>query len=225
LTALCTTLVVEAAEPTAPQKLESRDLKTPGLESAARQALREAAQLRGVPDAVAVERLTDLYRQVVADDRLPPARRETLRLAIRSRLQRWSTALHAQQSLQPSVVKDLPDRSQAVPGSAVKETASVKPVGTKSPTVKKAREITNPILAQQLPAGQAGLPAGQGVAQPADYGPELVELIEDTIAPASWDKLGGSGVIRFWAPGHALVVRQNGDVHEDLARLLKDLGL
>lgn len=76
-----------------------------------------------------------------------------------------------------------------------------------------------PVLAQQLPAG-----AAPGLAPPADHGPELVELIETTIAPASWDKQGGNGVIRFWAPAHALVVRQSGDVQHDLAGLLKDLG-
>jgi hypothetical protein len=79
------------------------------------------------------------------------------------------------------------------------------------------------ILAQQFPLG--GQPAAQGAAaaQPVDHGQELVELIESTIFPMKWDTNGGQGTIRYWPMGHALVVRQTGDVHEDLGRLLEDL--
>lgn len=41
----------------------------------------------------------------------------------------------------------------------------------------------------------------------ADYGMLLVQLIQDTISPASWDANGGNSTIRYWRPGMALVVR------------------
>lgn len=79
------------------------------------------------------------------------------------------------------------------------------------------------VLAQQL------LPIGALANQPsaaapqADYGEELVELIQKVIAPDTWDVVGGRGVIRYWAPGAALVVTQSGDVHDQLRDLLRDL--
>jgi hypothetical protein len=57
-------------------------------------------------------------------------------------------------------------------------------------------------------------PAGGG--SPQNEGQELVELIESTIAPASWEARGGRGVVKYWAPGHALVIRQTRDVHEQI---------
>jgi hypothetical protein len=50
-----------------------------------------------------------------------------------------------------------------------------------------------------------------------------LELIQDTIAPTTWDVHGGHGVVRYWAPGHALIIRQTGDVHEQLGRLLMEM--
>jgi hypothetical protein len=78
-------------------------------------------------------------------------------------------------------------------------------------------------LAQQipLPGMNANMPAGQAVS--ADHGQELRELIEEVIAPGSWDTLGGPGAIRYWPAGNALIVRQTGEVHEQLAQLLIDL--
>ena len=46
-----------------------------------------------------------------------------------------------------------------------------------------------------------------------DYGQVLVELIRQTISPEFWDVNGGPGVILYYRPGHALVVRATGDVH------------
>lgn len=53
-----------------------------------------------------------------------------------------------------------------------------------------------------------------GAAQ--DDGQALVELIEATIAPQSWDVNGGQGTIRYWPNWHVLVVRQSDDVHEQI---------
>jgi hypothetical protein len=79
-----------------------------------------------------------------------------------------------------------------------------------------------PVLAQQLPAG-GGQPGANNAAVPQDHGQELRELIEEVIAPTTWDTVGGQGAIRYWAPGHALIVRQTDDVHDQIGRLLMDL--
>lgn len=73
------------------------------------------------------------------------------------------------------------------------------------------------VLAQVPPGGNA---PNVG---PPPIGEDLVTLIEETIAPASWQIRGGNGVIVFWSRTNALVVRQTGDGHHDLAGLIRDL--
>ena len=50
-----------------------------------------------------------------------------------------------------------------------------------------------------------------------------MELIQRTIAPASWDVNGGPGTIQYWRPGRALVVRQTDEMHERIGDVLKQL--
>lgn len=63
-------------------------------------------------------------------------------------------------------------------------------------------------------AGRAGGAAVQ------DEGQSLVDLIQATIAPETWDVNGGSGVIRYWPAWHALVVRQTDEVHEQIGGIV-----
>ena len=74
-------------------------------------------------------------------------------------------------------------------------------------------------LAQQL----GGAAFGPQVAPAGDAGQDLVDLIQKTIAPHTWDVNGGPGVIRFWRPGLALVVYQTGEVHQRIADLTEQL--
>jgi hypothetical protein len=57
-------------------------------------------------------------------------------------------------------------------------------------------------------------PTGAAGGGPQDDGQALVELIQATIAPQSWDVNGGAGTIQYWPAWHVLVVRQTDDVHE-----------
>jgi hypothetical protein len=91
------------------------------------------------------------------------------------------------------------------------------------------------VLAQQVPAPNAGN-ARQGVGQglvvngiqratglPADMGPDLVELIEATISPATWNINGGPGAIVYYTPLHVLVVAAPQNVHEEIAGVIRQL--
>lgn len=49
---------------------------------------------------------------------------------------------------------------------------------------------------------------------------ELIELIENTIAPDTWDSRGGRGTIRYFSLLRVLVVRQTGEVHHQLGGAL-----
>jgi hypothetical protein len=56
-----------------------------------------------------------------------------------------------------------------------------------------------------------------------DRAAELIELIQTTIAPDTWDVNGGNGSIYYYRPLHALVVRQTGEVHHQIGGLLQAL--
>ena len=76
-------------------------------------------------------------------------------------------------------------------------------------------------LAALSEASSAGAFGGQ--ARQGDFGPDLVELIERTIAPTKWDVNGGPFTIVYYAPLHALVVRASSDVHGRVGGLLNGL--
>jgi len=51
----------------------------------------------------------------------------------------------------------------------------------------------------------------------------LIELIETTIAPTSWDSVGGAGSIQAFPTNLSLVIKNTRDVHEELTELLRQL--
>jgi general secretion pathway protein D len=71
---------------------------------------------------------------------------------------------------------------------------------------------------QQGAAGPGGL--GGGVI--ADFD-SLIDLITTTVAPQSWDTVGGPGAISEFATNLSLVISQTQDVHEQIADLLEQL--
>ncbi len=90
------------------------------------------------------------------------------------------------------------------------------------PDVSRAKQ--RGALGQRAGGGPGGGGLGPGrPAGPRDAGQDLVDLIESVIAPKSWDRMGGPGTIRYWPPGHALVARASGDVHDRLADLIDQL--
>ncbi len=64
--------------------------------------------------------------------------------------------------------------------------------------------------------------SGQGGA-PGDEGQALVELIERTISPRTWDTNGGPGAVRYFGPTHSIVVRGTQDAHDELSGLIQAL--
>ncbi len=72
-------------------------------------------------------------------------------------------------------------------------------------------------------AGPSALLAYGGQAGPADYGPELVDLIERTINPDFWDTNGGPGTIVYFAPLRCLVITATGEMHQNVGGLVGGL--
>lgn len=65
-------------------------------------------------------------------------------------------------------------------------------------------------------------PGGLGGASQADFD-TLIDLITSTIAPQTWDTVGGPGSIEGFPTNLSLVVSQTQDVHEQIADLLDQL--
>lgn len=65
-------------------------------------------------------------------------------------------------------------------------------------------------------------PGGLGGAAQADF-QSLIELITSTIAPTTWDEVGGPGAISEYRNNLSLVISQTQEVHEEIADLLAQL--
>jgi hypothetical protein len=107
-----------------------------------------------------------------------------------------------------------------------------KPTGAKAAAAPKTVETRGDVLAQQAPPAAGGLGAGgpnpggnagAGQGAPPDYGPMLVDLIKRTIAPSTWDDVGGPGSIYYYRPLRVLVIRQTGEVHEKIGGVMGNL--
>ena len=94
------------------------------------------------------------------------------------------------------------------------------------PTLRRPRTH---VLAQQ--AGVAGGvgQGGQSAAIPPgtiagiDYGPDLVDLIQQTISPETWDINGGLGAIVYYEPLRVIVVSAPATVHDQVGDVLGQL--
>ena len=92
---------------------------------------------------------------------------------------------------------------------------------------------SNSVLAQMTSSG--ALPNALGSSQPLGFGPgglgggsmadfdTLIDLITATIAPTTWDDVGGEGSIQGFPTNLSLVVSQTQDVHQQIADLLEQL--
>ena len=71
-------------------------------------------------------------------------------------------------------------------------------------------------------------PVAAGDAEPAAGGRQaeaqkLIDLIQATVRPETWDVNGGRGSIVYFANGHGLVVLAPEEAHDDLGGLLRQL--
>ncbi len=139
----------------------------------------------------------------------------------------------------------IPSYNIGLPGAlreAINSTGQVRPMGSFEPVaLTLANNDTTPaastnasVLAQM---GSAGMlpsatsrtpsptgfaPGGMGGASMADFD-TLIDLITSTIAPQTWDLVGGPGSIEGFPTNLSLVVSQTQEVHEQIADLLDQL--
>jgi general secretion pathway protein D len=101
-----------------------------------------------------------------------------------------------------------------------------------------ATGMVNPAVMAQInqlmPGGSSGR-GGAGSGQPTNMGPggmgggaqadfdSLIDLIQTTVAPTTWDEVGGPGSISEFRNNLSLVISQTQDVHEQIVDLLEQL--
>ncbi|MHB8969733.1 MAG: type II secretion system protein GspD [Pirellulaceae bacterium] len=94
---------------------------------------------------------------------------------------------------------------------------------------------SNTSVLAQMGAGGALASLGAQASQPSGFGPggmggaamadfdTLIDLVTSTIAPDSWDEVGGAGAIEPFPVNLSLVISQTQEVHEQIADLLEQL--
>jgi hypothetical protein len=171
------------------------------------ETLRREATVRTKPERVAaIYQLTVLYQELKHDPRL--AESETL-TSYKNRL--WGRLTKVKRDLQREFNRA--DDDVTADAQAAESVDQM--------TVSLAESLS-------LVGYSAGGPAhllshvrgsGGGGAIP-DFGPDLVALIERTIAPEFWDVVGGPGTIVYYAPLRVLVVRATSEVHHKIGGVL-----
>lgn len=174
------------------------------LREAVHRALRRWARPSEADADPAAREFLTLFDQLQRDSELPSAQREYLQQKVRIRLLELSDQI----ALRIARQKRQADAEQA---------ASV------ALPADKAQPLAQQMgMAPLGPQARAGMPFANAM-QPEDAGQALIDLIQKTIRPQSWDVNGGPGSIYYWYPGRALVIRQTDEVHQEIGGLLDQL--
>ncbi len=178
------------------------------LSEAAHAAMRHWAKATDQEADTAAQELLGIYREIQQDTRMARSQRETLRLTVRARLDQLST----------QISKRIAKGGTRLRVAAAKPTAAVKSVAADTSQPRAA------VLAGVgVPAAGAAGGGAAGQNANADNGQQLVDLIQNTISPKSWDVNGGACSIYYWQQQHAIVVRATGDVHGQISDTIEQL--
>jgi len=172
------------------------------LRDAALRDLRKWVRPAGADLDCAAHELLAHYHDVMRDTVLSVSQKRELRLKLRTRLLSIARRIEVRAGAQAR--RQSPRRQSPRPRSVPEVTAARRPM----------RQIQG--------GGPTTLAGGLSPAQP-EASQQLVDLIRSVVASPTWTTNGGNGVIRYWQPGRALVVRQQETVHEDIANLLRML--
>jgi hypothetical protein len=199
---------------------DSKPLSAGALRASFHQTLRSTA--RSTDYQASAGRLLELYRALEADTELVNDDRLPMQQIVRGRLEKLASQIRKQGNRADAEARNVNSADQGLQefldALVERSTKPANPAAVNRPAVlAQQRGIANAPVGRF--AGQNPLPA----APPVDYGQDLVELIEATIAPSSWDTNGGAGTIRYFGPLRVLVVRQTSEVHGQLGDLLPQL--
>jgi hypothetical protein len=189
------------------------------LRDATNEALRRWARPSDYEARVAAQEFVRLYAELDGSNPLAASQKESLKAKVRGRL----TELVKQVAKQAAIDRRLA-RGQPVSVELPESAALLAQMGGVGGGFGQAGF-------GQGGFGQGGAGFGGGMGQggsvlgpaDADHGEALVELIQKTISPSSWDVNGGLGSMYYWRPGRALVVRATDEVHGQVGDVLNQL--
>lgn len=179
------------------------------LRDAAREALRRWAQPADDELQPAAKDLLVIFRELEADTELAVALREPLLKQVRRRLADLARRLRYQAAVERRLERE-------------NRTETVDTVGGRQPMAQFGGGFPGG-MGMQPAVGGGPLMGMGGQGQNDDHGEQLVDLIQTTIRPNTWERVGGPGSIYYWRPGRAIVVRQMGDVHDEIGDVLRQL--
>ncbi len=187
----------------------------PELREAVRAALRLWARPSDTEAHVAAKEFLTLYHELERDNRLARAGREQLRGKVRGRLIRLADQIAKRVAREKRLAeKARPEKAELPAGKGDALAQQFGGLGRGGGMFAGGG---------MQGAGFGGGGLGGRANQDDDHGPELVELIKQTIAPTTWEDVGGNGSIYYWRPGRAVVVRQTDEVHGQIADVLQQL--
>ena len=174
-------------------------------------ALLRAEAAAKTPDqrGAAIQRMAALYREITEDPRL--ATSDTLK---KYKAKLWSRLTRIKKDLEHQLQREAKTGKR---GEGDDERQAID-LGTYADpdehTLKNATGGADP-YGSKPPGGALGGRTSY------DYGQQLIDLIQRTIQPDSWDVNGGQGTIFYYRPLMALVVRATSEVHRNVAGLLQ----
>jgi len=189
------------------------------LRDAAGDTLSRWARADDEQAAAAAREFLVLYRELQADDKLARTQRERLRTKIRGRLMALSVQIKKLAAIQRRLARQWRPKSVDAATSGDGVLAQFGGFGGQGGMMGGGFGGRG---GGMMGGGMGGGMGGPGMARD-DYGDELVELIQTTIAPTTWDVNGGPGSIYYWRNQRAIVVRQMGDVHDQIGGLLEQM--
>ncbi|HUT10711.1 MAG TPA: hypothetical protein VMY42_09455 [Thermoguttaceae bacterium] len=189
-----------------------------------REAVREALQHWARPsdeeaDQAAAEFLT-LYGELQRDRELASSQREEFLGKVRGRLMTLSGQICKRVAIEARLARQ--ERPESVDAVATRPGVLAQ-LGGFGGGMMGGPGMGGPMMGGMMNRGMmGGGPMGGGM-QNDDNGQELVELIQQTIAPTTWDVNGGTGTIYYWRPGRAIVVRQQEEIHRQIGDVIQQL--
>jgi hypothetical protein len=185
------------------------------LRDAVRDTLRRWARVDDKHAQQASREFLVLYKELEQDTLMPRAQSEEYRTKVRGRLADLSVQISKRVAIERRLAERQPNH-QPKSLRGVPADASMAQMGFGG-----AMMGGNGMMGGQMGGGQMG--GGGAFNANDDYGPALVELIQTTIAPKTWEVNGGPGTIYYWRSQRALVVRQMGEVHEQIGGLMDQM--
>lgn len=209
----------------AASRTDSHERMPQQLRDAVHEAMRRQATAKGAEQAAAVQKLAAVYRELTTSTQLPSREQRELRALVRSRLARTSQTLERELAKAEAADRKHPappgdrgaGRDRAAAGALLAQVQGI-------PGAPQPNPQAGPNNRQAFGPGAQFAPRGQALAgMTAQNAQQLIDLIQTTIAPASWDINGGLGTIVYFEPKQVLVIRQTGDVHDQVGAAIGGL--